>query len=105
MDFDDMTFAHMLKDYSVFSFIPRLSYAIWNWFVSLLLFNRVHGNEYPMYNNQCGMKARVVWQSCVSYSVTSSSPRSKCRIAELAFLVSLSSGISAPRHRYFSTVK
>ena len=41
MNFKDMAFAHMLKDYSVFSFVPRLSYAIWNWFV---LFNRVHGN-------------------------------------------------------------
>ena len=27
-DFDDMAFAHILKDYSAFSFIPRLSYAI-----------------------------------------------------------------------------
>ena len=34
-----------------------------------------------------------------SYSVTSSSPRSKCRIAELPFLVSLSSGVSASRSR------
>ena len=34
-----MAFAHMLKDYLVFSFIP-------NWFVLLLLFNRVHENEY-----------------------------------------------------------
>ena len=34
-----------------------------------------------------------------SYSVTSSSPRSKCRIAELPFLISLSSGVSAPRSR------
>ena len=50
-----------------------------------------------------------VWggsKSCVvvlcrieSYSVTSSSPRSKCCIAELPFLVSLSSGVSAPRSR------
>ena len=32
----------------------------------------------------------VVWQSCVELFVTSSSPRSKCRIAELPFLVSLS---------------
>ena len=37
MNFDDMAFAHMLKDYSVFSFVPRLSYVIQNWFVSMLL--------------------------------------------------------------------
>ena len=41
MNFDDMAFAHMLKDYLV---VPRLSYAIRNWFVSMLLFNRVHRN-------------------------------------------------------------
>ena len=43
---------------------------------------------------------KCVWQSCIEiegYSVTSSSPHSKCRIAELLFLVSLSSGVSAPR--------
>ena len=43
-----------------------------------------------------------VWQSCVEiegYSVTASSPRSKCCIAELPFLVSLSSGDSALRSR------
>ena len=55
MNFDDTAFAHMLKDYSVFSFIPRLtfrnetkvSYVIWNWFVSMLLYKlnpRVHGD-------------------------------------------------------------
>ena len=56
-------------------------------------------------NERTGMKEIMdgeiyVWQSCVEiegYSVTSSSPRSKCRIAELPFLVSLSSGVSAPR--------
>ena len=44
-----------------------------------------------------------VWQFCVEiegYSVKSSLPHSKCRIAELLFLVSLSSGrVSAPRSR------
>ena len=44
MNFDDMAFAHMLKHYSVFSFVHRLSYAIRNWIVVMLLFNRVHGN-------------------------------------------------------------
>ena len=44
MNFYDMAFAHMLKDYSVFSLVPRLSSAIRNWFVLMLLFNRVHGN-------------------------------------------------------------
>ena len=39
MNFDDIAFVHILKDYSVFSLVPRLSYAIWNWFVSMLLFN------------------------------------------------------------------
>ena len=39
-----MALTHMLKEYSVFSFVPKLSYAIQNWFVSMLLFNRVHGN-------------------------------------------------------------
>ena len=38
MNFDDMAFAHMLKDYSVFSLVPRLSYAIQNWFVFLFFF-------------------------------------------------------------------
>ena len=59
--------------------VPRLSYAIQNWCVSLLLFNRVHGNEYPY------VYKSPVWggsKSCVavlyiSYSVTSSSPCSK----------------------------
>ena len=38
-----------------------------------------------------------MWQSCVELKVIpSSSPRSKCHIAELPFLVSLSSGVSAP---------
>ena len=39
-----------------------------------------------------------VWQSCVEikgYSVTSLSPRSKCRVAKLQFLVSLSSSLSS----------
>ena len=41
-------------------------------------------------------------QSCVEiegYSVPSSLPPSKCHIAELLFLVSLSSGVSAPHSR------
>ena len=77
MNFDDMAFAHTLKDYSVFSLVPRLSYAIRN---SMLLFNWVHGNV------NIHMCDRIpVWggsKSCVveieSYSVTSLSPRSKC---------------------------
>ena len=40
-----MAFVHILKDYSVFSLVPVISYAIWNWFVSMLLFNRVYGND------------------------------------------------------------
>ena len=49
-----------------------------------------------------------VWQFCVEiegYSVTSSLPRSKCRIAKLPFFVSLTSGVSAPRSQVLSTVK
>ena len=47
---------------------------------------------------QVWMNSIYVWQSCVvieGYSITSSSPPSKCRITELPF-VSLSSGVSAP---------
>ena len=43
-----------------------------------------------------------VWQFYVeieSYSVKSSLPRSICHIAELPFIVPLSSGVSAPRSR------
>ena len=45
------------------------------------------------------MNEWYAWQSCVGiegYSITSSSPPSKYHIAELPFLVSLSSGVSAP---------
>ena len=48
MNFDDMASAHMLKDYSVFWFVPRFTfrnetkgYVIWNWFVRCVqTFNR-----------------------------------------------------------------
>ena len=42
MNFDDMASAHILKDYSVFRCVPKLTfqnetkgYVIWNWFVSM----------------------------------------------------------------------
>ena len=48
-----------------------------------------------------------VWQSCVEiegYFVMSSSPRSKCRITELLFLISLSSGVSLLRGTFHCEV-
>ena len=81
MDFDDMAFAHMLKDYSVFSLVSRLSYAIRNWFVPMLLFNRVHGNV--NIHKKCDrIITSVGWKQelCGSPVVTSLSARSKsCR--------------------------
>ena len=46
MNFDDVAFAHMLKDYSVFSFVPRLSYTIRNWFISMLLYMEMNIHMY-----------------------------------------------------------
>ena len=42
-----IAFAHMLKDYSVFSFVPKLSYALDSELVcfdAVAWFSRVHGN-------------------------------------------------------------
>ena len=39
MNFEDIAFAHMLKDYSVLRFVLRLGMrprVSWNWFVSML---------------------------------------------------------------------
>ena len=96
MNFDDCICAH------AFSFVPKLSYALDS---ELVCFDAVvfQGTWKWQYlkvwqiNNQ--VEARVVWQSCVSFSVTSSSPHSKCFIVQLPFFVSLCSGVSAPRSR------
>ena len=61
---------------------------------------RLHLIQSLLGNERTGMKEIMdgeiyVWQSCVQiegYSITSSSPRSKCRTAELLFFVPLSSG-------------
>ena len=57
MNFDDMAFAHMLKDYSVFSLVPRLSYAIRNWFVSMLSFKVA---RYPVFSRSTNLESKLI---------------------------------------------
>ena len=96
MDFDDMAFAHMLKDYSVFSF-PGLVMQ----FRTVFFFDAVVYRPYALRiitsvgwkQELCGM------QSCVELKVIPSHLHRLVQSAVSLFLVSLSSGVSAPRSR------
>ena len=95
MDFDDMAFAHMLKDYTVFSFPGLVTQFRAVFFLDAVVYRAICIKSVIEYKNQCGVEARVVWQSCVELKVIPSHLHRFVQSAVSLFLISLSLGLSS----------